>query len=93
MVAKKHLIRFILTGRVHSSLWANPPLQRDWGGSCRDRLESARARIVRDIARHGENSHQVRNDQERLENVRRWCRDHHGDWDHARFDVGLYIRP
>jgi hypothetical protein len=24
---------------------------------------------------------------------RQWCRDHHSDWDHSRFDVGIYFRP
>ena len=65
---------------------------RDWGPACRNRLESARAKIDRDVARHGENSRQVERDRERLEEARQWCRSHHSDWDHGRFDIGVYLR-
>jgi hypothetical protein len=66
--------------------------ERDWSPSCRSRLEADRARIDRDAARRGEHSPQVRRDVERMESDRRWCRDHHADWDHDRFDFGLYLR-
>jgi len=64
---------------------------RDWGKSCHERLEADRARIDKDVARHGEHSRQVDSDVERMENNRRWCRDHKADWDHGRFDVGIYL--
>jgi hypothetical protein len=55
-------------------------------------LEADRARIDRDSARHGERSSQVGRDVDKLEADRRWCRDHHADWDHSRFDVGIYLK-
>jgi hypothetical protein len=96
MSGKKHLIQVVLTGVFAAGLLfvtGKPAFaDKDWGPNCRDRLESARARIDRDVARHGENSRQVRSDQDKLEDARRWCRDHHADWDHTRFDVGVYLR-
>ena len=65
---------------------------KDWGISCRNRMEAARARIDHDAARHGKNGPQVRRDVNKMEDTRRWCRDHYADWDHARFDVGVYHR-
>jgi hypothetical protein len=65
---------------------------KDWGPACRNRLESARAKVEHDVARHGENSPQADHDRAKLEEARQWCRDHHSDWDHDRFDVGVYIR-
>jgi len=65
---------------------------KDWSDDCHKRLETDRARIDHDVAKHGENSHQVDRDRERLEGDRQWCRDHHADWDHNRFDVGVYIK-
>jgi hypothetical protein len=29
---------------------------------------------------------------DRLDDARRWCRQHRADWDHDRFDFGVYIR-
>jgi hypothetical protein len=26
-----------------------------------------------------------------MDQDRQWCRDHHSDWDHTRFDVGIYF--
>jgi hypothetical protein len=34
----------------------------------------------------------VDRDIDKLEADRQWCRDHHADWDHSRFDVGIYIK-
>jgi hypothetical protein len=65
---------------------------RDWSDSCHKKLESDRAKIDRDAARHGEHSGQVDHDVARLDQDRQWCRDHHADWDHSRFDVGIYFR-
>lgn len=65
---------------------------RDWSDDCHKRLEADRARIDRDVARHGEHSPQVDHDVARMDNDRQWCRDHRADWDHTRFDVGIYFR-
>jgi hypothetical protein len=27
-----------------------------------------------------------------MDSDRQWCRDHHADWDHSRFDIGIYFR-
>jgi hypothetical protein len=95
MKEKKHVIRIVLSGLFAAGLLlaAGSPAfaEKDWGPSCRDRLETARAKIDRDVARHGENSPQVRHDVDKMEDARRWCRDHHADWDHTRFDVGVYL--
>lgn len=64
---------------------------RDWKEDCHQRLEADRARIDRDVARHGEGSRQVDHDRDRMAADRQWCRDHHADWDHDRFDIGVYI--
>lgn len=64
----------------------------DPGDECHGRLEADHARIDRDAARHGDDSWQVRRDVNRMEDDRHWCRDHHRDWDHSRFDVGIYVR-
>jgi len=74
---------------VGSSLSAEP----DYGDACHQRLENDKARIDHDAARHGNNSPQVHHDVDRMENDRAWCRNHHADWDHTRFDVGIYIHP
>jgi hypothetical protein len=74
---------------VGSSLSAEP----DYGDACHQRLENDKARIDHDAARHGNDSPQVHRDVDRMENDRSWCRNHHADWDHTRFDVGIYIRP
>ena len=65
---------------------------RDYKEDCHKKLEADRARVDRDAAKHGEHSGQVNNDVKRLDNDRRWCRDHKADWDHDRFDIGIYIR-
>jgi hypothetical protein len=66
---------------------------KDWSNNCHQKLESDRARIDRDAAKHGEHSGQVGRDVSRLDQDRQWCRDHHADWDHTRFDVGIYVKP
>jgi hypothetical protein len=97
MTLNRYLIRVALSGIFAAGLLfatGKPALaDKDWGPSCRDRLEADRAKIDRDVARHGQNSPQVRHDVDKMEATRSWCRDHHADWDHARFDVGVYIRP
>ena len=66
---------------------------RAWREDCHQRLEHDRARIDRDIARHGENSERVQRDRERMATDRQWCRDRRADWDHDRFDIGIYLGP
>jgi len=92
----RQIARFILGSALAMALTL--PIGRatfaakDWGPDCAKRLEADRARIDRDSTRHGDHSSQVNRDVDRIEADRQWCRDHHADWDHARFDVGIYIR-
>jgi hypothetical protein len=58
---------------------------------CRQRLDNAKAKIDRDAARYGNDSRQVSKDVAKLDEQRQWCRDHHADWDHSLFDVGIYV--
>jgi hypothetical protein len=78
-----------LTFAVGTSLRADP----DYSNACHQRLENDRARIDHEAARHGNDSPQVRHAVDRMDQDRQWCRDHHSDWDHSRFDVGIYFRP
>jgi hypothetical protein len=64
---------------------------RDYSADCNRRLEADRARIDHDAGRFGNDSHQVRNDVAKMDSDRQWCRDHKADWDHTRFDVGIYL--
>lgn len=64
---------------------------KDWGKSCTQKLEADRARIDKDAAKHGDHSQQVNRDVQRMDGDRQWCRDHKADWDHSRFDVGIYL--
>ena len=63
----------------------------DWNADCNRRLEADRARIDHDSARFGNDSHKVMHDVDRMDADRQWCRDHHADWDHSHFDVGIYL--
>ena len=65
---------------------------KDWREDCHRRLEADRARIDRDVARHGERSPQADRDRDRMAADRQWCKDHRADWDHDRFDFGVYVR-
>ena len=65
---------------------------KDSSDECHRKLEADRSRIDRDVAKHGENDRMVDRDRERLESDRQWCRDHRADWDHSKFDVGVYIK-
>ena len=81
-----------LAGGLLLSMGAPAWADKDWGKSCRERLEQDRARIDKDSARYGERSRQVESDVQRMDNNRKWCRDHKADWDHGRFDMGIYFR-
>lgn len=67
-------------------------MRADIREDCRRRLESDRARIDRDAAKYGEHSRRVDHDVDRMDSDRKWCRDHHADWDHSKFDIGIYFR-
>lgn len=92
---RKLWIRMALTtalaGGLLLAVGAPARADRDWGKSCNQRLEADRARIDRDAARFGENSRQVGSDVQRMDANRQWCRNHKADWDHGRFDIGVYI--
>ncbi|HTX14734.1 MAG TPA: hypothetical protein VMD77_05515 [Candidatus Baltobacteraceae bacterium] len=64
----------------------------DVADDCHRKLEADRARIDHDAAKHGNDSRQVARDVDRMDADRNWCREHHADWDHSRFDVGIYIK-
>lgn len=63
----------------------------DFKDECHRKLEADRARIDHDVERHGEQSRQVEHDRARMEQTREWCRNHKTEWDHDRFDLGVYI--
>ena len=81
-----------LAGGLLLAVGAPARADRDWSKNCRKRLEADRARIDKDAARYGEHSRQVDRDVERMDANRRWFRDHKADWDHGRFDIGVYFR-
>ena len=88
--------RIVLTSALAGGLllaFGSPArADKDWSEDCHRRLEADRARIDRDVERHGEQSHQVANDVARMDATRQWCKDHKTDWDHSRFDIGVYFR-
>jgi hypothetical protein len=54
-------------------------------------LEGDRARIDRDVARHGEHSRQVDHDVAKMDADRSWCKEHKWDWDHDKYDRDNYM--
>ena len=97
MLGKQFLGRVILTAALGAGLLLGSAAvpahaDRDWANDCHRRLEGARARLDHDVARFGQHDRRVERDRDKLEDARRWCRDHHADWDHNRFDVGVYVR-
>lgn len=92
----KHL-RFTLAAALALGLslplCASARADHDWRDECHQRLEHAKEKVDRDAARHGNDSPQVRHDLDRLDQERHWCREHHADWDHNEFDVGIYVHP
>jgi hypothetical protein len=91
---KKPIIRLALGAAlaIAFTLSAGQATFGDSNADCAKRLEADRARIDRDAAKHGEHSRQVDNDVARMNSDRSWCRDHKADWDHTRFDVGIYFK-
>ncbi len=80
-----------LAGGMLFAVGSTARADRDYGPDCSRRLEADRARIDRDAARFGDRSHQVSRDVARMDSDRQWCRDHKAEWDHNRFDVGIYF--
>jgi len=91
---KKHIVRLAFGSvlAIAFTLSAAHVTLGDVRDDCRRKLEADRARIDRDAAKHGDHSRQVDKDIDRMDADRNWCREHHADWDHDRFDVGIYIR-
>ena len=91
---KKHIVRLAVGSvlAIAFTLSAAHVTLGDVRDDCRRKLEADRARIDRDAAKHGDHSRQVDRDIDRMDADRNWCREHHADWDHDRFDVGIYIR-
>jgi hypothetical protein len=92
----KHFSRLVLAGVL--TLGLTLPLasavraDHDYADACHQRLQAQKDKIDRDAAKYGEHSAKVDHDVAKLDNERTWCRDHHADWDHSLFDVGIYIR-
>jgi hypothetical protein len=91
---KKQMIRLAAGSALAIAFTLSAPrvTRGDIADDCHRKLEADRARIDRDAAKHGNDSRQVAHDVDRMEADKNWCRDHHADWDHTRFDVGIYIR-
>jgi hypothetical protein len=87
--------RLILTSALASGLilaaGTAARADRDYKDDCNRRLEADRARIDHDASRFGNESHQVSRDVAKMDSDRQWCRDHKAEWDHTRFDVGIYF--
>jgi hypothetical protein len=92
---KKLWSRLVLTtalaGGLMFALGSPAGATPDYKDDCTHRLEADRARVDHDVASHGEHSKQVAHDVARMDQDRQWCRDHKADWDHSRFDVGVYL--
>ena len=91
---KKQIVRFALGSMLAGAflLGTTQTTFADRRSDCERKLDADRARIDNDAARHGEHSRQVEKDVARMDNDRQWCRAHKADWDHDRFDVGIYFR-
>jgi hypothetical protein len=94
MTNNKVWARIVLTAALASGLLlaVGGTARADNRGDCQRRLESDRAKIDRDAHRFGEHSRQVDRDVAKMDQNRQWCRDHKVDYDHDRFDVGIYLR-
>jgi hypothetical protein len=84
------LLSTVLAGGLLLAMGTNA--KADNRNDCNRRLEADRARIDRDASRFGEHSRQVDRDVARMDQDRNWCKERKSDWDHDRFDVGIYFR-
>ena len=95
MTDKKVWSRLVLSTALAGGLMlamGTTARDRDYKDDCNRRLEADRARIDHDASRYGEKSRQVDRDVAKMDQDRNWCKDHKADWDHDRFDVGIYFR-
>jgi len=79
-----------LTGGLMLGATGIARADRDDRDECNRRLEADRVKLDRDISHHGEHSHQADRDRDKIEDDRKWCRDHKADWDHDRYDKDDY---
>jgi hypothetical protein len=86
------LLSTALAGGLMLAVGTPAMADRDYKDNCNRRLETDRARIDNDAKRHGEHSRQADRDVAKMDQDRKWCRDHKAEWDHDRFDVGIYFR-
>jgi hypothetical protein len=91
----KHYLRYVLAGALAFAfslpLGSEARADHDWNNECHQRLQRQKDKIDHDAARYGKDSPKVRHDIDKLEQERQWCRDHHADWDHNVFDIGIYL--
>jgi hypothetical protein len=80
-----------LAGGMMFAMGSPAKADRDYRSDCERRLDADRARIDHDTHRYGEKSHQVDRDIVKMDGDRQWCREHKADWDHSKFDTGIYI--
>ena len=96
MTDKKVWSRLVLStalaGGLMLAMGTTARADRDYKDDCNRRMEADRARIDHDASRYGEKSRQVDRDVAKMDQDRNWCKDHKADWDHDRFDVGIYFR-
>ena len=82
----------VMAGSLLLAAGASAQADRDYRNDCGRRLEADRVRIDKDSSRFGEHSRQVDRDVQRMDATRAWCRNHKADWDHNKFDIGIYFR-
>jgi hypothetical protein len=93
---KRQIVRIILGSAL--AMAVTLPVTRvaygdhDYKEDCHRRLESDKAKVDEAASKHGEHSRQVDKAVDKLEADRQWCRDHHADWDHNMFDIGIYLK-
>jgi len=89
-----NIIRYALMGAlaVGITLPVASSARADVNADCRARLQAQKDKIDRDAAKYGEHSAKVDHDVAKLDQERKWCRDHKAEWDHSLFDVGIYVR-
>ncbi len=85
------LLSTALAGGLMFAMGTPARADRDWGPDCSRRLDVDRARIDHDAHRYGEKSRQVGRDVAKMDTDRQWCRDHKAEWDHGKYDTGIYI--